>query len=481
MEPASSDSDYTELDGELVQFAPGELTKTIVVNIQGDSAIEPNETFTIVLTNPVNADIINGTAMGLIVNDDFPAATPKAVTFQEADGDIVTIKLKGGQISPGNISLDSDGNISVIDLTSFASLANAAGAKPINLSVSVKAGSGGSGNGLTKVGFLNANGVGLGNVSLQGDLGQIVAGDGSGKAALKSLSVAGNLGGLAGFPQVSRLLGEMKKLAIGGSIQKNPVQVDGKVKVISIGGDLVGNLLPEIAPPPLAEIARDGIEGYIARGNATPLGVLLAESIAALKIGGSVKGGGIATTKDLGSFSLLGDFTGGLFSEGGIKQVKIVKSLKSEDSSEPTAITARSRIDSLVIGGDVENARILVGYNRDEEPVNADARVGKVTVKGDWIASSLVAGIEDITNDGFGQNDSVITGDSTPSILSAIASVVIKGTATGSTDADDHFGISAQQIGKLTINGNKVPLTKGSLDDILLDESNGDFRVVEVG
>jgi hypothetical protein len=219
---ASSDSDYTELDGELVQFAPGELTKTIVVNIQGDSAIEPNETFTIVLTSPVNADITNGTATGLIVNDDIPAATPKAVTFQEADGDIVTIKLKGGQIAPGNISLDSDGNISVIDLTSFASLANAAGGKPINLSVSVKAGSGGSGNGLAKVGFLNANGVGLGNVSLQGDLGQIVAGDGSGKAALKSLSVAGNLGGLAGFSQVSRLLGQMSKFTIGGSIPKEP-------------------------------------------------------------------------------------------------------------------------------------------------------------------------------------------------------------------------------------------------------------------
>jgi hypothetical protein len=194
-----------------------------------------------------------------------------------------------------------------------------------------------------------------------------------------------------------------------------------------------------------------------------------------------VKGGGIATTKDLGAFSVLGDFAGGLFSEGAMKSVKVVKSLMSESPSEPTAITARTRIDSLVIGGDVENARILVGYNRDEDPVNADARIGKVTVKGNWIASSLVAGIDDTTDDGFGRNDIVIAGDSTPSILSTIASVVIKGTATGSADAGDHFGISAQQIGKLSISGTKVPLTKGTLDDILLDEANGDFRVVEIG
>ena len=53
-----------------------------------------------------------------------------------------------------------------------------------------------------------------------------------------------------------------------------------------------------------------------------------------------------------------------------------------------------------MIGGDVENAIILVGYNRDEDPVNADARIGKVIVKGNWIASSLVAGI-DVRNPGL--------------------------------------------------------------------------------
>jgi len=187
------------------------------------------------------------------------------------------------------------------------------------------------------------------------------------------------------------------------------------------------------------------------------------------------------TTKDIGAVSVKVDFGGALFSEGGIKSVKVVKNLKSEDPAGPSTITARNKLDNLVIGGNVENAEILVGYNRGEQPVNADARIGKVTVKGDWIASSLVAGVDDSTADGFGQNDTVIAGDSTPSILSSIASIVIKGTATGSATAGDHFGISAQRVGNLTISGAKVPLSKGTLDNILLDEANGDFRVVEIG
>jgi hypothetical protein len=133
-----------------------------------------------------------------------------------------------------------------------------------------------------------------------------------------------------------------------------------------------------------------------------------------------------------------------------------------------------------VIGDDVENARILVGYDKDEQSVNPDAHVGKVVVKGDWIASSLAVGIADSTNDGFGRNDVLIAGDITPSVVSRIASLTIKGTASGSSGSGDHFGITAQQIGKVKIGGTNIPLSKDVADNILLDEANSDFRVVEV-
>jgi len=125
---------------------------------------------------------------------------------------------------------------------------------------------------------------------------------------------------------------------------------------------------------------------------------------------------------------------------------------------------------------------------RKSEPLSAGAKpspdhvtVSRVLVKGDWIASSLVAGIADVTNDGFGRNDAVIAGDTTPDVLSRIASVVIKGHASGSLTAGDQYGITAQTLGKLTIAGAGVDLDPDEIDNILLDDTNNDFRVVEIG
>jgi hypothetical protein len=139
------------------------------------------------------------------------------------------------------------------------------------------------------------------------------------------------------------------------------------------------------------------------------------------------------------------------------------------------------------VKGDVKNAQILLGYKKEEVageteyvPRNPDASSGKVMVNGNWSASSLVAGVFDATDDGFGRNDVLIEGDVTPRILARIASIVIKGQATGSAAGGDHYAITAQQVGKLSINGEKVLLNKDAKDDVLLDQTNGDFRVVEV-
>ncbi|WP_301337670.1 ELWxxDGT repeat protein, partial [Microcystis aeruginosa] len=58
-----------------VSFAPGETSKVITVNVQGDTTFEPNENFTVILSNPTNgANITTATATGTIENDD--AAVP---------------------------------------------------------------------------------------------------------------------------------------------------------------------------------------------------------------------------------------------------------------------------------------------------------------------------------------------------------------------------------------------------------------------
>src|SRR6185295_12716610 len=64
-----ADNDYLPLSGTLV-FGPGETTQVVSVSVVGDLQVELDETYTVVLSNPVNATIADGTGVGTIVNDD---------------------------------------------------------------------------------------------------------------------------------------------------------------------------------------------------------------------------------------------------------------------------------------------------------------------------------------------------------------------------------------------------------------------------
>jgi hypothetical protein len=68
---ARAGEDY-QLRAGTVEFAPNETSKQIVVPIQADSRDEVDETFTLVLSNPIDAEIGTGTATGSITDDDEP-------------------------------------------------------------------------------------------------------------------------------------------------------------------------------------------------------------------------------------------------------------------------------------------------------------------------------------------------------------------------------------------------------------------------
>ena len=63
--------DYVATSGTLV-FQPGETTSVVTVSIIGDTDIEPDEAFTVQLSNPTNAIIANGQGTGMILEDDGP-------------------------------------------------------------------------------------------------------------------------------------------------------------------------------------------------------------------------------------------------------------------------------------------------------------------------------------------------------------------------------------------------------------------------
>jgi hypothetical protein len=83
---ATAGSDYTATSGNLV-FAPGETSKTIGVPVVNDTAVEPDETFTLTLSSPLNAKLGTAQAIGTIENDDFaPAPRAGHYTGQTSQG-----------------------------------------------------------------------------------------------------------------------------------------------------------------------------------------------------------------------------------------------------------------------------------------------------------------------------------------------------------------------------------------------------------
>jgi hypothetical protein len=66
---AKAGVDYQASSGTLT-FAPGDLTKTITVSVNGNTIDEPNKTFFVNLTNPQNGALSDAQGAGTILNDD---------------------------------------------------------------------------------------------------------------------------------------------------------------------------------------------------------------------------------------------------------------------------------------------------------------------------------------------------------------------------------------------------------------------------
>jgi Ca2+-binding RTX toxin-like protein len=77
---ATAPSDYTALAPATISFAPGETTKTVVVKVKGELAVEPNEGFFVNLSSPTGATIADGQGKGTIQNDDLSASASCTIT-----------------------------------------------------------------------------------------------------------------------------------------------------------------------------------------------------------------------------------------------------------------------------------------------------------------------------------------------------------------------------------------------------------------
>lgn len=84
---ATAGSDYGERSGTLT-FAAGETTKTILVPVTGDSAVEASETLALNLSSPSGATVADGAAVGTITNDDVAPPPPPPTGGASLDYDV---------------------------------------------------------------------------------------------------------------------------------------------------------------------------------------------------------------------------------------------------------------------------------------------------------------------------------------------------------------------------------------------------------
>jgi len=418
--------DYVALAPHELAFAPGETSKSITVDVRGDVSVESAETFSVVLSDPINATIDDGMGVGTIFDDDVRLVGPHNATFTDVAGDRVVIKVSRGKLKVENFTIVPSGLGAQLALVDFSNKQEFAGA---NVKIMTKRADGAQGSlRSVDVGAFDASGIDLGKVTIRGDLGQIDVGTGDeSKPALVKLR-AHSLGGrglitqLPGGSLNSDILGGLGILHLTGDMRDAWLSVSGNIASLTINGDLFAG------------------------------GILSHGRIGAIKIGGNLGG----SASDAAIISGLGTVV-------------------------PSSDAKTVAISSLSIGGSVSHAEILAGYDRIGVPRNAAAGIGRVTVDGNWTASNLIAGATAGLDNLFGTDDDTSISDSL-SVVSEIASIVIRGTAAGTEGGNDHFGFVAQKIGVFEVDNLKIALTHGASNDLmgLSIATSGDLTLREV-
>lgn len=87
---ATAPSDYTAQTGVLLTIPAGSTSKTFSIPIIGNTTVEPDETFSVILSDANNAVITDDTAIGTILNEDFPSISVGDVSIAEGTSETGT-------------------------------------------------------------------------------------------------------------------------------------------------------------------------------------------------------------------------------------------------------------------------------------------------------------------------------------------------------------------------------------------------------
>jgi hypothetical protein len=326
------------------------------------------------------------------------------------------------------------------------------------------------------------SGTKLGTVRIGGDfyLGEIAAG---GTSDITSI----NIGGWTFYGNIETQ-GDIGSVKIGRDLRGGAITVGGDLTSLSVGRSFVGEtlVLGRVIGTPLPRglitvggtLGTVTIGGDIRGGDSSESAYIEADRISSVLVGGSIVSGidqdtqadlvhnaSIRARHDIGSVTVRGSILGNE-SANGISR-PVISALGQPAGS--VGLTTDLALRSLTVGGRVLFTDVLAGFGPDEAPSagsNGNASIGTVRVGGDWIASSISAGIRDAAGDGFANGDDYVISDAADAILARIASITIGGAVIGTqTNPNDHFGFTAQQIGSFRAGLYIAPLTAALVAD----------------
>jgi hypothetical protein len=350
--------------------------------------------------------------------------------------------------------------------------------------------------GLVKIGADVSGGMGQ-------DSGIIFAADAAGGFAIGG-SLLGGSGAESGVVAVSKLVAGQTvsgpiagSLTVGGSVIGGSASSTGIIGVgtvkgkVTIGGSLIGRAIitdnvndisnvgvilvnGDCGP---VRIAGDIIGGSIASdGSLDNSGILVVfGDTPSIFIGGSVVAGhanGTPPSELSNSGSIVGFSAGRLTIKGDV--------LGNETQMARIIFTGKAAglpgkgLGPLTIGGNVEWGLIAVAGAGGLTPT-PNAQIGAVKVGGDWVASSLLSGVDPVNNF-VGDGDDVLV----PGAVSRIASITIGGRVLGSSAGGDHFGFVAHEIGAFKVRGASIARSAGIDPAVDLAYASADVTLLEL-
>jgi CSLREA domain-containing protein len=134
---AMAPSDFTAVTGGTITILAADPSGTITISVNGDTTVEPDETFTVDGTNVTNGSFSDASGLGTITNDDTaaPEIDVKGNGLSIADGDITPSLAKGTDFGSAAVSAGNVSNSFTIENTGGADL-NLTGTAPNYVTIS---------------------------------------------------------------------------------------------------------------------------------------------------------------------------------------------------------------------------------------------------------------------------------------------------------------------------------------------------------